>query len=161
MRSKAFLGVLFVGLASWCMSLGNLIHGTSISGEDVWAASSTDTAAGDAASPSLKAGEKIKIDDAHYFVYSFDKKPQMGTTVLKIQVFDKDGKLDTPYEITGNSGMPSMRGAHDTGEQAFKQNKKGEYLLPVNVVMPGDWEVRLQFLKDKKPIFLGWIQFDV
>jgi hypothetical protein len=57
--------------------------------------------------------------------------------------------------------MPSMRGAHDSGDVDFKLNKKNDYLLPVNIVMPGDWEVRVTFLKDGKPVFHGGITFDV
>ena len=30
-----------------------------------------------------------------------------------------------------------MSGAHDSGEVPFKLNRKGDYLLPVNIVMPG------------------------
>ncbi len=57
--------------------------------------------------------------------------------------------------------MPSMAGAHDSGEVAFKLNKKGDYLLPVNVVMPGGWEVRLTFSRNGVVIFRGRILFDV
>jgi len=57
--------------------------------------------------------------------------------------------------------MPSMRGAHDSGEVAFKLNKAGDYLLPVNVVMPGDWEVRLTFSRNGSVIFRGKVTFDV
>ena len=39
--------------------------------------------------------------------------------------------------------------------------KKGDYLLPINIVMPGDWEVRLTVLKEGKVIFRGSYQFDV
>lgn len=99
----------------------------------------------------LKAGQKYWIGDQYYFIYNFDKRPQMGTVIMKIQVFSKDGKQDTSLEITGDVDMPSMKGAHSSGNQIFKINKKGDYLLPVNVVMPGEWEVVLNFLKDKKP----------
>jgi hypothetical protein len=85
----------------------------------------------------------------------------MGTIIMKVQVFSKDGKQDTSLEITGGADMPSMKGAHSSGEQLFKMNKKGDYLLPVNVVMPGDWEVVLTFFKDKKPIFTGSARFNV
>ena len=54
-----------------------------------------------------------------------------------------------------------MRGAHDSGEVPFKLNKKGDYLLPVNVVMPGEWEVKLIFMNDTGPIFRGRITFKV
>lgn len=126
-----------------------------------WAADSAGKAGDESTLPVLKAGEQIKLDAGHYFIYSFDKKPQMGTVIMKIQIFDNAGQQDSSYEITGDSGMPSMRGAHDSGEKPFKLNKKGDYLLPVDIVMPGDWEVRLQFFKEKQPVFSGRVKFDV
>jgi len=111
--------------------------------------------------PVLKAGQKTWIGDEYYFVYDFDKKPQMGTIIIKVQVFSKDGKQDSSLEITGSADMPSMKGAHSSGEQLFKMNKKGDYLLPINVVMPGEWEVVLNFHKDKKPIYTGSVRFSV
>jgi len=107
------------------------------------------------------ADEKCWIGKEYYFIYSFDKKPKMGTVILKIQVFNQAGKRDTSMEITGNSGMPSMRGAHDSGDVSFQLNKRGDYLLPINIVMPGEWEVTLHFLKDKKPIYSGSFRFHV
>jgi len=76
-------------------------------------------------------------------------------------LFDKDGKKDTSLAITGDSGMPSMKGHHDSGEAEFRLNKKSEYLLPVSVVMPGDWEVKLVFKKDNNPIYRASIKFDI
>jgi hypothetical protein len=106
-------------------------------------------------------GKQIWIGKEYYFVYSFNKKPQLGTSILKVELYDKDGKRDTTLKITGDSGMPSMAGHHDSGDMVLQNNKKGDYLLPVNVVMPGDWEVRLTFLKDDKPVFKGSIPFHV
>ena len=54
-----------------------------------------------------------------------------------------------------------MRGAHETGDQALKLSKRGDYLLPINIVMPGDWEIRLTINKDGKVIFRGSYKFDV
>lgn len=105
-------------------------------------------------------GKKVKIDDVTYFIYKFDKKPKMGTSVLKVQVFDKTGKRDTTLAIIGHSGMPSMKGAHDV-TAAFKLNKKGDYLMPVNVVMPGQWEIKLDFNKADKVIYRGSFKFGV
>jgi hypothetical protein len=106
-------------------------------------------------------GKKCVVSDEYYFNYAFDKKPQMGMAILKVQVFDKKGTKVTPFEITGRSDMPSMRGAHDSGELAFKTNKVNNYLLPVNIVMPGDWEIRVTFLLNNKPVFHGSIRFNV
>jgi hypothetical protein len=54
-----------------------------------------------------------------------------------------------------------MRGAHETGDRYFKLSRNGDYLLPIDIVMPGDWEIRLTILKDGKVIFRGSYQFDV
>jgi hypothetical protein len=107
------------------------------------------------------SGKKCWIGEEFYFKYKFDKKPKLGTAILKVQLFDKKGARSTSLEILGASDMPSMRGAHDSGEVPFKLNKKGDYLLPVNVVMPGEWEVKLLFFKNKELIFRGRFLFKV
>lgn len=108
-----------------------------------------------------KSGKKCWIGEVNYFTWEFDKTPKMGTSILVVRLYDKDGKRVSDLGITGRSDMPSMRGAHDSGEVAFKTNKAGDYLLPVDVVMPGDWEVRLTFSRDGVVIFRGRIAFDV
>jgi len=108
-----------------------------------------------------KSGKKCWIGEVNYFTWEFDKTPKMGTSILIIKLYDRDGKRVTDVAITGQSDMPSMRGAHDSGEVAFKLNKAGDYLLPVNVVMPGDWEVRLTFSRNGIVIFRGRVTFDV
>jgi len=108
-----------------------------------------------------KSGKKCWIGEVNYFTWQFDKTPKMGTSILIIKLYDRDGKRVTDVAITGQSDMPSMRGAHDSGEIAFKLNKAGDYLLPVNVVMPGDWEVRLTFSRNGSVIFRGKVTFDV
>jgi len=104
--------------------------------------------------------KKVQLDENTYFIYKFDKKPKMGMSILKIQVFNQKGKRDTTLAITGHSGMPSMRGAHDA-TAAFKLNKKGDYLMPVNVVMPGQWEIKLDLKKADKVIYRGSFRFGV
>jgi hypothetical protein len=80
---------------------------------------------------------------------------------MKVEIFTEDGKKVTSYEVKGDSGMPSMRGAHDTGDRAFKVSKLGDYLLPIDIVMPGGWEVRLTVLKEGKVVFRGSHSFNV
>jgi hypothetical protein len=108
-----------------------------------------------------KPRAKNWISNETYFTYEFSKRPAIGMTVVKIKVFDKTNKRTNDYAIVGVSGMPSMGNAHDSTETTFKQNKKGDYLMPVNIVMLGEWEVRLKFLKDKNEIFSGTIRFNV
>jgi len=146
--------MIIVAIASWAISNSTFQECTVFSTSDVLGADKN-------TGPVLKTGQKHWIGEQYYFIYDFDKKPQMGTIIMKVQVFSKDDKQDTSLEITGGADMPSMRGAHSTGDKPFQLNKKGDYLLPVNVVMPGDWEVVLTFFKDKKPIFTGSARFNV
>jgi hypothetical protein len=111
--------------------------------------------------PLTKAGHKMAISANLFIAYEFSERPKLGLIVLKIRVFDKDGNKVTPLTIQGRSGMPSMPGHHDSGQVDFKLNRKNDYLLPVDVVMPGDWEVQLTFLKADKAIFYGRVNFDV
>jgi hypothetical protein len=106
-------------------------------------------------------GKKVPIGGDYYLIYGFDKKPKLGTLIMKVEIFTKKGKKDTSFEAKADSGMPSMKGAHETGDRPFKLSKKGDYLLPIDIVMPGDWEVRLTLLKEGKVIFRGSYQFDV
>ena len=108
-----------------------------------------------------RSGKKCWIGEVNYFTWEFDKTPKMGTSILIVKLFDKDGKRVSDLAVTGRSDMPSMRGAHDSGEVAFKTNRAGDYLLPVNVVMPGDWEVQMTFSRNGVVIFRGRIGFDV
>ena len=109
----------------------------------------------------LPPGKKVPIDNDHYIIYGFDKKPKLGTIILKVEIYTRDGNKDTSFEVLADSGMPSMKGAHETGEQPLQVSKKGAYLLPVNIVMPGDWEIRITIKKDGKVVFRGSHQFDV
>lgn len=106
-------------------------------------------------------GKKCPIDDEFYFTYEFTEKPKMGTAILRVRVYGQDGNQSTALTVLGRYDMPSMTGAHDSGEQEFKLNKKGDYLLPVNVVMPGDWEVKLTFKHADSIVFRGAFRFDV
>ena len=108
-----------------------------------------------------RQGAQVPVGNGYYIIYGFDKKPKLGTIIMKVEVFTKEGKKDTSLEVMADSGMPSMKGAHETGEQLFRLSKKGDYLLPISIVMPGDWEVRLTIKKNGKIIFRGSHQFDV
>ncbi len=108
-----------------------------------------------------KPGKKCWIGEVNYFTWEFDKTPKMGMSVLIVKLYDKDGRRVSDLTVTGRSDMPSMRGAHDSGEVAFKTNRAGDYLMPVNVVMPGDWEVLLTFSRNGIVIFRGRLAFDV
>jgi hypothetical protein len=106
-------------------------------------------------------GKKVQMGDGNYLIYKFDKQPKLGTAIIKVEIFDSKDRKDTSMEIVGDAGMPSMRGAHDTGDRPFALSNKGTYLLPVNIVMPGEWEIKLTVKKAGKVIFRGSHKFDV
>lgn len=111
--------------------------------------------------PMPEPGKKVPIGGDRYIVYGLDKKPKLGTVIMKVQVFTKEGQKDTSFEVKADAGMPSMKGAHETGDKPFILSNKGDYLLPINIVMPGDWEIRLTIVKEGRVIFRGRYNFDV
>jgi hypothetical protein len=111
--------------------------------------------------PMPAPGKKVPLGSGYYMIYGFDKKPRLGTAIMKVEVFTEDGKKDTSLEVRADADMPSMRGAHAAGEKPFQISKKGDYLLPVRIVMPGDWEIKFTVIKDGKVIFRGRYDFDV
>jgi len=108
-----------------------------------------------------KPGEKVQLDADHWFTYGFGSQPKLGTAIMRVEIFDRDGKRDTSFIVKGDADMPSMRGAHSTGDMKFSLSAKGVYLLPVRLVMPGDWEVRFTFEKGAKTVFRGAYLFDL
>jgi hypothetical protein len=41
----------------------------------------------------------------------------------------------------------------------FQLNKKGDYLLPVELVMPGEWSVLIRVKSGKEEIYAGQVLF--
>jgi hypothetical protein len=111
--------------------------------------------------PVPKPGEKIALDADSYFTYGFEKPPKLGMAIMRVEIFNRDGKRDTSFVIRGDADMPSMRGAHSSGDKDFSLSAKGVYLLPVRLVMPGDWEIRFTFVKKGKTVFRGAYLFDL
>ena len=139
MKRILFAAMLLVGVMGWAEQAVAPLPAVSLSVEN----------------------KKIALPGGESFTYAFAQKPQMGVTILKVMVKDAQGRKDTSLRVTGRSGMPAMQGAHDSDEQKFLLNKKGDYLLPLNVVMPGEWEVHLMFYKGDRPLFHGVILFEV
>lgn len=54
-----------------------------------------------------------------------------------------------------------MKGHHASSEQEFSLNKSNNYLLPVNLVMPGGWEVNITIKEDNTILYEGRVLFDV
>jgi hypothetical protein len=126
-------------------------HGTQVAG----AASMPDYP------PLPGPGKKVPIGEGYYLIYGFDKPLKLGRVIMQVEVFTAEGKKDTSLEVKADADMPSMRGAHATGERAFQLSNKGDYLLPISIVMPGDWEIKLTVVKGGKVIFRGRYNFNV
>lgn len=104
--------------------------------------------------------ERMALPDGGWFTWRFTEKPKLGTPIARVQVFDKAGAQVTGYEVIGEYGMPSMR-YHDSGPVKFQLNKKGDYLLPVNIVMAGEWELKIRVMKGKEKIHEGSVLFNI
>ena len=108
-----------------------------------------------------KPGEKVALDADHYFIYGFDKPPKLGAAIMRVEIFTRSGERDTSFVVRGDADMPSMRGAHSSGDKDFALSAKGVYLQPVRLVMPGDWEITFTFVKNGKTVFRGAYLFDL
>jgi len=108
-----------------------------------------------------KPGEKVALGPDYYFMYGFAKQPKLGAVIMKVQIFTQAGQPDSSFVVKGDLDMPSMRGAHSTGEKEFSLSKSGAFLLPANLVMPGDWEFRFTFEKNGALVFRGAYLFDI
>ena len=96
-----------------------------------------------------------------YFIkYEWPEKPKLGTYTLKVNLVDNAGAPVEDAEVVVSYDMPSMRGAHATTEN-MKQNARGDYLLPIHFVMPGDWEIIISAYKDEKEIATELIELDL
>ncbi|RII25637.1 MAG: hypothetical protein CXR31_13785 [Geobacter sp.] len=111
--------------------------------------------------PLPKPGTRVPIDTDYYFTYGFGKQPKIGTSIMRVEIFTRDGNRDTSFTVKGDADMPSMRGAHAAGDKNFALSAKGVYLLPVRLVMPGDWEIRFTFVKKGKTVLRGAYLFDL
>ncbi|MCX5792050.1 MAG: hypothetical protein NTY45_07520 [Elusimicrobia bacterium] len=106
------------------------------------------------------AGDRNQLPGGGWFTWKFSEKPKLGTIIAKVQVFTSSGERDTSYEVTGESGMPSMRD-HDSGPVKFQTNRKGDHLLPVNIVMAGEWQLLIRLQKDKTEAYAGKVLFSI
>lgn len=111
--------------------------------------------------PMPEPGKKVPIGGGYYLIYGFDKKPKLGIAIMKVEIFDREGRENTSFEVKAYADMPSMKGAHMTVDRSFKLSRKGVYLAPLDIVMPGAWEIKLTVFKDGKALFRGSYKFDV
>ena len=93
--------------------------------------------------------KKTELDKNYYFVCQFNQKPSIGINILKVQILDRKNKKVDVFTLKGSADMTQMRGMHGSGDTEFKRNKARDYLLPVDIVMRGEWEVVITFIKGK------------
>jgi hypothetical protein len=111
--------------------------------------------------PLPKPGSRVPLGRNHTFTFAFVKQPKLGNAVMRVEIFTLDGQRDKSFTVKGDADMPSMRGAHSSGPKSFALSAKGVYLLPVQLVMPGDWEIRFTFEKNGETVFRGAYLFDL
>lgn len=105
-------------------------------------------------------GRTITLSNGDHFVYHFHPRPKFGTVVLKVEVFDAKGKVVKDLLLSAEYCMPGMT-MPACPLQTLDQNKKGAYLMPVELSMPGDWEIKLFVHEAKKELFRGVIKVRV
>lgn len=100
-------------------------------------------------------GKKVGLDKDKYFTYDFVKKVKMGANTLKVNIQGKEKKPLTSYQVLVSYDMPSMKGMHAVNDKPMQVNRSGNYLLPLNFVMPGVWQVDLKIMDGKSVISTG------
>jgi nitrogen fixation protein FixH len=103
---------------------------------------------------SCKAGKvdntAVSANGEYILTYEWPQKPKMGAYTLKANLVDKTGNPVEGVDIIVNYDMPTC-GSHAKTE-TMKRNDKGDYLLPINFVMRGEWEIVLSAQKDEQEI---------
>ena len=106
------------------------------------------------------AGSQAATTDSDYFIkYDWPERPRVGTYTLRVNLTDRSGDPVEGAEVAVSYDMPSMRGAHATTE-TMMQNARGDYLIPIRFVMPGDWEIVVSAHKDGVEIATETILLD-
>lgn len=145
--------VLAAAAALWAMSLGMATPG--------FLAAAPPAAAKAEYTLLPKPGTRVPLGTTHYFIFGFTRPPKLGNAIMRVDLFTLDGRPDRSFAIQGEADMPSMRGAHSHGPKPFALSAKGAYLLPVQLVMPGDWEIRFTFERPGAPVFRCAYPFDL
>jgi len=135
---------LFIIIASLVLLPILGVHCGNCPGASTAEAKST---SGSSKAPVLQPKKSLAIYDNHTVSFKWDKSPKIGTHILYVTVKDKKDRVSDDFSVTANAYMPSMRGAHDTGNKPMKLNKQKQYAIPVYFMMLGDWEIELQFSK--------------
>lgn len=135
-------------IAVWAQCADCTNHASKFGDKTKMSSSSSGNSSQVAAMPLPGYNKAVQLADSKYFKYNFDKKPKIGTSILNVSVYDKKNRLSDDFEVYITADMPSMRGAHATGDVKMEANKKGELLAPVNFVMRGVWEITLKFYKE-------------
>ncbi|MDR2842901.1 MAG: FixH family protein [Spirochaetaceae bacterium] len=117
--------------------------------------------ASNAGAQTVKLEQKTVINDSYSFKAEFSKKPKMGESILKVTLWDKDGKQVTDLELIGSYDMNSMAGQHSMAPKTVLTSKQGYYLFPVNFTMKGKWEITLVFKQADKELYTATIQVSI
>jgi hypothetical protein len=96
----------------------------------------------------------------YILTYEWPEKPKVGSYTLKVNLTDRAGAPVEDADVVLSYDMPSMRGSHATTE-TMKRNARGDYLLPIHFVMPGDWEIVVSALRDEVEIAAELILLDI
>jgi hypothetical protein len=105
--------------------------------------------AGTACSKGEKEG--IAVSGEYTIKYAWPKKPDVGFSTLKVNLFDKEGKPVEDAAIAARYAMLTMSCCAGVTD-AMKRNNKGDFLIPLQFTMRGEWEITLSITKDEAEI---------
>ncbi|PKN74312.1 MAG: hypothetical protein CVU49_08815 [Candidatus Cloacimonetes bacterium HGW-Cloacimonetes-2] len=108
-----------------------------------------------------RAGAAHWINENYYISYEWNKTPRIGNRILLIRAFDKNRRPVTNLRLSANAYMPSMRGAHDTGDKPMQLNRSNRYAIPVNFMMLGDWEIEIKVNSGNSPLGKAYIRLNI
>jgi len=93
-------------------------------------------------------GKSITINDDYSFQYGWTEKPKMGSSTLKINIFNAAGEKVNDLVILGSYDMPSMSGHYYQKPTPIAISRNNDYLMPVQTTMAGEWIITVTFQKE-------------
>jgi hypothetical protein len=108
----------------------------------------------------IQEGKKTPLNENYSFVFSFVDKPKMGSTILRIEIFDKQNNKVDNFVVDAAVDMPSMRGHHGS-QKTITANASKNYVAPIDFMMRGEWEIALTFKEAHTVVSVGILNLSI
>lgn len=108
-----------------------------------------------------RAGRKYQINQNLFIKFNWNQRPRIGNRILSVELLDSNNNKLTNLNVTANAYMPSMRGAHDTGDRPMQLNRNQRYSIPVHFMMLGDWEIEIKIRRGNALLGNAVVRLDI